>query len=234
MAPTDEYIPLRFSGDGGCVWAWACARMRPRSPPAPAPRAWSPAPRGTRPAARHAPRATGRAPRATRHIPRATRHAPRAHATRHAPRAAGHAPRAARHASRAALCAPLAARPWTNCAMYLGRPSRDGRDADYHSMVRIVENFSSRPEKDRSRRKVSTIPRKPSRSSPSGRAFQQSLPADRPSSRAGSLHDAPMRVGRAQMCSSYVDFLASWRISEPPLGPIKHRSWRIDSALTPN
>ena len=183
---------------------------RPRAPRL-EPRAPRHAPRGTRRAARHvpcatrhAPRAARRAPRATRHRPRATRHAPRTtrhaprapcprhtpRATRRGPRATRRAPRVTRRALRAARRAPRAARPWANCAMHLGRPPRDGRDADYHSMVRMVENFSSRPEKDRSRRKVSTIPRKPSRSSPSGRAFQQSLPADRPSSRAGSLHDA--------------------------------------------
>ena len=49
-------------------------------------------------------------------------------------------------------------------------PSHDGRGADDQSMLRMVENFSSLPEMDRSRRKVSTIPRKPSHSSPDGRA----------------------------------------------------------------
>ena len=50
--------------------------------------------------------------------------------------------------------------------------SCEGRNADNHSMVRMAENFSSRPEMDRSGRKVSAI-RETLPSSLSDRAFQK-------------------------------------------------------------
>ena len=60
---------------------------------------------------------------------------------------------------------------------------RKASSAEHRSMVRMVENFSSRPEMVRPGRKVSTIPKRATLSSPNGKAFQRGHPRRQPTGR---------------------------------------------------